>query len=188
MKIRKTFTYQGQEHTISFEKKFTGVQLLLDGVRCDAAKDASFLGVPNVKADIFLNEEPLTIRVYGRQIYILRNDLDIETNLPFAHPTARKKLWVRLSFLLLNCLQLFYLMISLIINTDRIGQDFIQPMSIIAMAWVILAVSVIGLRQCFYFADHPSLDKHEKAPKIVLTVILVNLVNTGLLVLLDKLF
>lgn len=190
MIIQKTFSYRGQEHTVSFEKKFAGNQLLLDGTLCKDVMDNSFSGVPDLKADITLNEENLSIRIYGKQIYILRDDLDIETSLPFAHPTARKKLWVRLSFLLLNSFHLFYLVIfyKRFIDFEQMGEDFLEPMSIILLACVILAVSIIGLRQCFYFADHPSLDKHEKTPRIVVTVIIVNIANTGLLALLNTLF
>ena len=81
MNITKHFTYSNQQHVVSCRLSLKGLILEVDGTQCRNVVDLTRSGLFHFESSVIIDGDKLQICVYKKQIYIFKDDIEIETGM-----------------------------------------------------------------------------------------------------------
>lgn len=177
MIITKTFFYLEQKHTILYHSSLRGDCIELDGTKCDNLQNFTSVGTHHVETYIVLNNDNLKVIVFGKKIYIFKDNFNIETGDVLCKSHNKKILTI---LFCLNLIPIFLLMYELYKNNAEILHRIslnTQTTIFTGLFMLLLGeIIVLGDKWCNYFLNHPIMKHSKKTVFIGLTIISVNLI------------
>ena len=186
MIITKHFTYFDQEHIVSVHTSIQGVTIELDGVLCNEVKDLSNKSnLRHLEATVELEGDRLTICVLRKEIFVFKDDVDIETGVR-KHPKRHLHwVWKALSKLMsIPFLILVYLVYSdSVFNIHRVSDSTWMTAKLCLVMVGMLVLFSNGVNRCRYYEQHPLVPIGQKRMGIILWTLLTIAMSTLLLLI-----
>ena len=169
MKITKTFFF-GNEHTVVYKGSLLRYhEIYFDGVKCESVEMFCAEWVRYIRANVTVSGTSLQIIVFMKHIYILKDNVDIETGLysePFVFPEWYKELHNKLQILPMFFLFLLTFLKSIVDPT----YSFINK--VIAIMFVLIVYNPIPFGLDRYFIVHPLKTSKQRSRLAFITLIL----------------
>ncbi len=185
MNTHKQFTYLDQEHIVHVQNTPKGTMIEFDGVPCASVQYFTQSGVLHLESTVEIDGDRLTIYVYGKEIFVFKGDIDIETNVR-KHPKGHLHwFWIVLSkFSAIPFLALVYLVYNdSVFNIHRVSESTWMTAKLCLVICGTLAIFKMTNMRCLYYQRHPLAPIGQKRKGIVLWTFLSLALSTLLLLI-----
>lgn len=168
MKLTKTF-YFGNEHTIVYKGSLLRYdEIYFDGEKCDSVKEFSSEWARYVRTNVTVNNTSLEIIVFMKHIYILKDNVDIDTGLPI-EPMVVPKWYIKLRNPILFLPLTILFLLTYVKSLEDPTYSYIDKVTAIMLVLLIYGIIMSGLDR--YFIVHLLKTSKQRSRSAMITLI-----------------